>query len=88
MKYIKVGLLGLFISFLGMLPPGTLNITAFDIAASGKIDDALWFAIAVVFVELIVVKITLIGSKKINFDNKWSFLLMSIAVVILVYLAI
>ena len=88
MKYIKASLIGFLISFLGALPPGTLNITAFNIAASGGINEALWFAFAVILVELIVVKITLMGSKKINFDGKWSFYIMPIGIVLLVYLAI
>ena len=88
MKYIKVGLFGFLISFLGTLPPGTITITAFDIAASGEIIQAFWFLAAAVLVELIIVKITLIGSKKINFDGKWSFYMMPIGIVVLVYLAI
>lgn len=87
-KYIKVGISGLLISFLGTLPLGTLNITAFSVAASKNIYEAIWFAIAVVLVELVVVRLTLFGDKKINFNGKLSFYLIPLAALFLVYLAI
>jgi len=87
-KYLKVGFYGFLISFLGTLPLGTLNITAFNIAASTTINDAIWFSIAVVLVELVVVLFTLIGNEKINFEGKLSFYLIPIGAVVLLYMAV
>lgn len=88
MNYIKLTLAGLLISFLGTLPIGTLNSTAFYIAASQSVVDALWYAIAVVLVELLVVRVTLASDKKINFDGKLAFYLIPIGAILLFYLAI
>ncbi len=87
-RYLHVFTSGLLISFLGTLPIGTLNITAFQIAASKSITDAVIFALAVVLIELIVVRITLIGAKKINLNGKLSFYLFPLGVALLLYLAI
>lgn len=87
-KYLKVGLYGFLISFLGTLPLGTINITAFNIAASTTLNDAVWFSIAVVLVELVVVLFTLIGNEKINFEGKLSFYLIPIGAAVLLYMAV
>lgn len=86
-KYLKVGFYGFVISFLGTLPLGTINITAFNIAASTSINDAVWFIVAVVFVELLVVLLTLMGNEKINFEGKLSFYLIPIGAAVLLYMA-
>ena len=82
------GISWILISFLVTLPLGTLNITAFTIAASQSLWDAFWFSIAVVIIELIVVRLTLYSDKKINFKGKLSFYLIPIAAIVLFYLAI
>lgn len=87
-KLLKLMLTGFLISFLGTLPVGTLNSTAFQIAAFQNLNDALWFALAVVFVELVVVRITLAYAKKINFDHKFFLYALPIAASLLLYLAI
>lgn len=86
-KYLKVGFYGFVISFLGTLPLGTINITAFNIAASTSINDAVWFIVAVVFVELMVVLLTLMGNEKINFEGKLFFYLIPIGAAVLLYMA-
>lgn len=88
LKYFKVGFYGFLISFLGTLPLGTINITAFNIAASSTVNDAVWFSIAVVLVELIVVLFTLIGNEKINFEGKLFYYLIPIGVVLLLYMSV
>lgn len=87
-KYIKITLTGLLISFLGSLPFGTLNITAFNIAAVQNIGDAILFAIAVVFIELLAVVITLKSANKINFKSKFFYFVSPLAVILLLYLAV
>lgn len=85
---LKVFASGLLISFIGSLPLGTLNITAFQIAASQNVNQAVWFAIAVIIVELIVVLITLYGINKINFKSKLFVYMLPLGVFVLSHLAI
>jgi len=87
-KYAKIGFSGLLVSFLGALPLGTLNITAFDIAASQNLVSAMWFAIAVVLVELVVVGLTLLGNERLQFGEKVSYYLIPFGIILLVYLSI
>ncbi|MEO5893930.1 MAG: LysE family transporter [Ferruginibacter sp.] len=60
-KIINVFLWGLGISFLGSLPLGTLNIAAMQIGIQESIKDALWFSFGSLFVEMIYVRISLVG---------------------------
>ncbi|WP_147296680.1 LysE family transporter [Flagellimonas nanhaiensis] len=87
-KLSKVCFSGLLISFLGALPFGTLNLTAFDIAASRGLFSAVWFALAVVLVELVVVRLTLFGNERLNLSGKLLYYLVPFGIVLLLYLAI
>ena len=86
-KHVKIALSGFLISFVGTLPVGTLNSMAFQIAALQNVHAALSFAIAVVLVELVVVRITLSYANKINFSSKFFLYVIPIAVALLLYLA-
>jgi|UPI00055B574E threonine/homoserine/homoserine lactone efflux protein len=87
-NYIKVCFSGLLISFLGALPLGTLNLTAFDIAASQDLVSALWFSVAVVLVELIVVRLTLFGNERLQLSDKLMIYLLPLGILLLLYLSI
>ena len=87
-KHVKILISGLVISFLGSLPLGTLNTTAFQISASQSTNEAIVFAFAVVIVELTVVYITLIYASKINFKSKLFSYILPVSIVLLVYLSI
>lgn len=87
-KFLKVCFFGLLISFIGALPLGTLNITAFDIAASQGLVSAIWFALAVVLVELVVVRLTLFGNEKLQLNDKVMQYLIPFGILLLLYLAI
>ncbi|MEO6732807.1 MAG: LysE family transporter [Ferruginibacter sp.] len=52
---------GLLISFLGSLPLGTLNIAAMQIGIQESIKDAVWFSVGSLVVEMIYVRISLVG---------------------------
>ncbi|MDY8134533.1 LysE family transporter [Aquimarina sp. 2201CG5-10] len=84
----KVFLSGFLISFLGSLPPGILNVTAFQIAASQGVSKALVFACAVVLIELIIVLLILGGIKRFKIKTKNYLYLLLIAVILLFYLAV
>ena len=86
-KYARVGLSGLLISFLGALPFGTLNLTAFDISASQGINAALWFALAVVLVELVMVRLTLYGSERLQIGERTLQYLLPLGILLLWYLS-
>lgn len=78
---------GFVISFIGTLPLGTLNTTAFQIAASENISEAFLFATAVIIVELIIVRITLLGANSINLNSKFFSYIMPAAIAMLIYLS-
>ena len=87
-KYFKIFTYGLLISFLGSLPLGTLNVTAFQISSSQSLDAAILFALAVVIVELIAVRLTLIGLEKMSVSENLSIYLYPLGIALLFYLAI
>jgi len=87
-KTLKVCIAGLLISFLGALPLGSLNITVFDISATQGIQNALLFAFAAIFIELLYVRLTLWGSNKIVLEGKWVYIVFSLAITLLLYLGI
>ncbi len=60
-KIITIFLWGLMISFLGSLPLGTLNIAAMQIGIQESITDAMYFSIGSLLVEMIYVRISLVG---------------------------
>lgn len=86
--YIRTGSLGLLISFIGALPIGSLNLTAFYIASRKGVDEAIWFALAVVLVELIVVRFSLWGDSKLNPGNKLILILLPLGALLLLYLSV
>ena len=49
------------ISFLGSLPLGTLNIAAMQIGIQESIREAIWFSLGSLFVEMIYVRLSLVG---------------------------
>ncbi len=51
MAYIQVFLLGFIFSFIGSIPPGTLNITVMQLGLDKKTGIALRFALAVSIIE-------------------------------------
>lgn len=87
-RFLKVGFYGMLVSFLGALPLGTLNLTAFDIAASEGLVAALWFAFAVILVELIMVRIALYGSEYLDISGRVTNYLLPLGVLLLLYLSI
>ncbi len=60
-KIIKIFFWGLLISFLGSLPLGTLNIAAMQIGIQENIMNAIWFSLGSLLVEMVYVRISLIG---------------------------
>ena len=66
MKLVKVFFSGLLISFIGSLPLGNLNVTAFQISVSVGVVQAIWFALGCVLVEIVYVRISVVAIEKIR----------------------
>jgi len=60
-KLLRIFLWGLLISFLGSLPLGTLNIAAMQIGIQESVAHALYFSLGSLLVEMIYVRISLVG---------------------------
>lgn len=65
-KLIRIFFSGMLISFLGSLPLGTLNISAMQISITDGYPPAIGFAIGVMLVEIIYVRISLVAMDKIR----------------------
>lgn len=51
MDYLQVFLMGFIFSFVGSIPPGTLNLCVLQLGLEGKINAAFRFALAVAIIE-------------------------------------
>jgi threonine/homoserine/homoserine lactone efflux protein len=51
----------MLISFLGSLPLGTLNVAAMQIGIQESIRDAIWFSLGSLVMEMVYVRISLVG---------------------------
>ena len=60
-KISRVFFWGMMISFLGSLPLGTLNIAAMQIGIQENITNAIYFSLGCLLVEMIYVRISLVG---------------------------
>jgi threonine/homoserine/homoserine lactone efflux protein len=60
-KLINIFFWGMMISFLGSLPLGTLNVAAMQIGIQESIKDAMYFSFGSLLVEMIYVRISLVG---------------------------
>jgi len=89
----KVFLWGLVISFLGSLPLGTLNIAAMQIGIQESIRQAIWFSLGSLLVEMIYVRISLVGidwvrkQEKLMKAMEWITLLIIVALAVASFIA-
>ena len=61
MKLFRIFTTGMFISFLGTLPLGSLNLAAMQISVSDGIRPAVKFALGAMLVEMLYVRISLVA---------------------------
>lgn len=75
---------GMLISFLGCLPLGTLNITAMQIGLQESINNALLFSLGCLLVEMVYVRISLVGiawiRKKVKLMRMMEWLTLAIII--------
>lgn len=70
MDLVKIFFWGLMISFLGSLPLGTLNVAAMQISVQENIRSAIYFSLGSLLVEMIYVRISLVGINWIRKQKK------------------
>lgn len=88
MKLLRIFLTGLFISFLGTLPLGTLNIAAMQISITDGVRPAIYFALGVLLVEIIYVRVSLVAMDWVRKRKKLFHWLEWFTVLIILALAI
>jgi len=70
MGLVKIFFWGLMVSFLGSLPLGTLNVAAMQISVQENIMNAIYFSLGSLLVEMIYVRISLVGINWIRKQKK------------------
>lgn len=88
MKLFRIFITGLFISFLGTLPLGTLNISAMQISVSDGVRPAMYFVLGALLVEIIYVRISLVAMNWVMKNKKVFKWLEWIALFVIIALAI
>jgi threonine/homoserine/homoserine lactone efflux protein len=87
-NHIKIFFWGLMISFLGSLPLGTLNIAAMQIGIQESINEAIYFSIGSLLVEMIYVRISLVGIDWVRKQEKLMKALEWLTLIIIIALAV
>lgn len=88
MKFFRIFITGLTISFLGTLPLGTLNIAAMQISVSDGIRPAIYFVIGCLLVEIVYVRVSLVAMNWVLKNKKLFRWLEWLSVVIILALAV
>jgi threonine/homoserine/homoserine lactone efflux protein len=93
MKLLRIFITGLFISFLGTLPLGTLNVAAMQISVTDGIRPAIYFALGALLVEMVYVRLSLVAMDWVRKQKKlfrwleWVTLLIIVALAITTFIA-
>ena len=83
----KVFLVGMFVSFLGTLPLGTLNVAAMQISATEGVQAAILFVVGTLTAEIIYVRISLVAMDWIRKQEKILMVLEWLTLIIVAALA-
>lgn len=87
-KLIKIFFWGMMISFLGSLPLGTLNVAAMQIGIQESILNAVYFSLGSLVVEMVYVRISLVGIDWIRKQEKLMKALEWLTLIIIIALAV
>ena len=87
-KLFRIFLWGLVISFLGSLPLGTLNVAAMQIGIQESIKNAIYFSLGSLLVEMIYVRISLLGVDWIRKQEKLMMAMEWFTLIIIIALAV
>ena len=85
---LKIFITGMLISFLGSLPLGTLNVAAMQIAITDGYTEAILFSLGSLLVEMIYVRVSLVGIDWIQKQTKIFKILEWVTLCIVLALAI
>ncbi|HEU4901561.1 MAG TPA: LysE family transporter, partial [Flavisolibacter sp.] len=66
LKLLRIFFTGIFIAFIGMLPLGTQNLAAMQIAISDGVQPAILFALGMVVPDVFYVMVTLLAMQWIQ----------------------
>ncbi len=88
MPIVKVFFWGMIVSFLGSLPLGTLNVAAMQISVQENVRNAILFSLGSLSVEMIYVRISLVGINWVRKQKKLFRWMEWITVAIVLALAI
>ena len=88
MQLLRIFITGLFISFLGALPLGTLNVAAMQISASEGLTQAIYFSLGALIVEMIYVRISLVAMDWVRQRKQLFRMLEWISILIVIALAV
>ncbi len=88
MPLVKVFFWGLIVSFLGSLPLGTLNVAAMQISVQESVQNAILFSLGSLSVEMIYVRVSLVGINWVRKQKKLFRWMEWLTVVIVLALAI
>lgn len=86
-KLLRIFLTGMFISFLGSLPLGTLNIAAMQISISDGVSQAMQFSIGSLLAEMVYVRLSLIAMDWVRKQQRLFRILEWVTLAIVVALA-
>jgi threonine/homoserine/homoserine lactone efflux protein len=87
MKLFRIFFTGMFISFLGTLPLGTLNIASMQISVSDGVRPALYFALGCLIVEVMYVRLSLVAMDWVRKQKKLFYWLQWFTILIIAALA-
>lgn len=87
-KLLRIFVTGLFISFLGTLPLGTMNIAAMQISVTDGLRPAFYFAIGVLIIEIVYVRLSLVAMDWIRKNHRLFKILEWVTLLIIVALAV
>jgi threonine/homoserine/homoserine lactone efflux protein len=88
MPLVKVFFWGMIVSFLGSLPLGTLNVAAMQISVQESVQNAILFSLGSLSVEMVYVRISLVGINWVRKQKKLFRWMEWITVAIVLALAI
>jgi threonine/homoserine/homoserine lactone efflux protein len=88
MGLVKIFFWGLMVSFLGSLPLGTLNVAAMQISVQENIRNAIFFSLGSLSVEMVYVRVSLVGINWVRKQKKIFRWMEWIALAIVIALAI
>lgn len=88
MHLIRVFVTGMFVSFLGTLPLGTLNVSAMQISLTDGLKPAFSFAIGALAVEMAYVRISLVAMNWFRKQARWMRVMEWVTLLIILALAI